>query len=93
MNPHPDPAYTERSIREEVDDLPTLEHAARYLAAAIDELRGIVEQLDERIRGMEQQPVPAQSWPLAIQSVFGVEVATPDEFVDWSRLQNLTWDS
>ena len=36
---------------------------------------------------------PHESWPIALQSVFGYEFQAPDEFVEWAEKQSLSWIS
>lgn len=95
MNPH-DPAYSEKSIRELLAETPGRnEESLQLLASAIDVLRSLYEHLDERLRELEAQPgsAPSDDWPLAVQVVFGIDVTTPDEFVEWARRQSLTWEA
>ena len=37
------------------------------------------------------QSKPRESWPLALQAVFGVVFESPDEFVAWAEQQSLSW--
>jgi hypothetical protein len=34
---------------------------------------------------------PRESWPLALQAVFGIEFASPDDFVEWARQASFQW--